>query len=310
MAKASDRTSVAVAICTYKRNDDLAILLRGLIACAERVKERAAIGVAVVDDTAEGGARGVAEAFADKFELGLRYCISGQQNISLARNLAIGAAMDMADWTAMTDDDCEPPAEWIEALLDVQARTGADAVTGRMIRRAPPGSPKWLDEEPFFDLGVEETADGGEVAAGATFNSMIRSAWLKDHPEIRFDPAFGVIGGEDMVFFRAARAAGLRIRYAADAFVYENESAARATLGYQLYIHYWHGNSAYHSMVESGAPRWRMAIHGVASLGRAAVRPAARLVRGRSPQLRYGLASVLHAAGKLAGLAGVRVKHR
>lgn len=310
MVKASDRTSVAVAICTYKRNEDLAVLLRALIACAERVRDRAAIGVAVIDDTAEGGARSVVEAFADKFELGLEYRISGKQNISLARNLAIGTAMDMADWTAMTDDDCEPPVEWIEALLDVQARTNADAVTGRMIRRAPPGSPKWLDDEPFFDLGVEETADGAELAAGATFNSMIRSAWLKAHPDIRFDPAFGVIGGEDMVFFRAAAAAGLSVRYAAAAFVYENESKARATLGYQLYIHYWHGNSAYHSMVESGSPRWRMAIHGMASLGRAAVRPASRLVRGRSPQLRYGLASVLHATGKLVGLAGVRVKHR
>lgn len=310
MVKSSDRTSVAVAICTYKRNQDLEVLLRALIVCASRVSDRAALGVVVVDDTASGEARGVAEQFADAFELGLQYRISGKQNISLARNLAIGTAIELADWTAMTDDDCETPPEWLEALLDVQSRTGADAVTGRMVRRAPPGSPRWITQEPFFDLGVEEREDETQVEVGATFNSMIASEWLRARPNIRFDPAFGVIGGEDMVFFRAARAAGLRIHYAAKAFVYENESPARATLGYQLYIHYWHGNSSYHSSIESGASRARMAVHGIASLVRAVARPLRQVAQGKAPQLRYGLASMMHASGKLIGLAGVRVKHR
>jgi succinoglycan biosynthesis protein ExoM len=139
---------------------------------------------------------------------------------------------------------------------------------------------------------------------------MIRSRWLLGHPAIRFDPAFGKIGGEDMVFYRAASAAGLEIRFAAGAYVYENEPAIRATLGYQLYIPYWHGNSAYLSAVESGIPRWRMVRHGVASFGRALMRPIGRLARGRSPQLRYGLAKVLHATGQLVGPLGVRVNHR
>ncbi len=310
MENGSGRTSVVIAICTYKRNDLLSILLQALIKCADRVKSRAAVGVVVVDDTASGNARVVADRFADKFELGLNYSISGQQNISLARNMAVNAAIRIAEWTVMTDDDCEPPEVWLEALLDSQHKTGADCISGRMVRRVPPGSPEWLTTEPFLELGVVEPADGAELEAGATFNAMIRSRWLLDRPGIRFDPAFGVIGGEDMVFFRAARAEGLKIRFAAASFVYENEPAERATFGYQLYIHYWHGNSAYLSSVKSGVPRGRMFIHGLASLCRAIFRPVRRLASGQTPQWRFGLASVLHALGKLAGSFGVHVKHR
>jgi hypothetical protein len=179
-----------------------------------------------------------------------------------------------------------------------------------MVRRVPEGSPRWITEQPFLELGVEELPDGGDMAAAATFNTMISNRWLKAHPDIRFDPDYGVIGGEDMVFFRAAKAAGLKIRFSEKAFVYENEPADRATFGYQLYVHFWHGNSAALACIESGMKRSRMFVHGSASLVRAFVRPAARVARGQAPQLRFGLAQVLHAIGKLLGTAGVRVDHR
>ena len=301
---------MAVAICTYKRNDFLTRLLSALLVCAERVRDRAAIGVAIVDDTAEGQARTVADAFADKFELGLQYRISGRQNISLARNMAIETAMEMGDWLVMTDDDCEPPPEWLESLLNLQQQTGGDAVTGRIVRRVPEGSPRWITEQPFLELGQEEPADGTEMTAAATFNSMMRSAWLRSHPEIRFKPELGVISGEDMVFFRACRAAGLNIRFSQKGFVYENEPADRATFAYQMYAYLWHGNSAYVASVMSGVPRWRMLMHGCASLARAVARPLARIARREPPQLRYCLALVLHATGKIVGTFGVRIDHR
>jgi len=307
---ADGRISIAIAICTYKRNDLLTRLLDALLICAGRVAARAVVGVVVVDDTKDGLARPVAEAFADRFELGLQYRISGQQNISLARNLAVETAMGIGDWVAMTDDDCEPPPQWLEALIDLQQRTGADAVTGRMVRRVPQGSPRWITAQPFLELGVEERADAAPMESAATFNSMLSSEWLKAHPEIRFDPAMGVIGGEDMVFFRAARAAGLAIRFSKNGFVYENEPADRATFGYQLYVYFWHGNSAALSCIESGMKPWRMFVHGGASLARAVARPAARLLRGGTPQLRFALAQVLHALGKMLGALGFRIDHR
>ena len=78
---APNRAKILAAICTYKRNDLLMRLLNALLHCAERVRGSAALGIVLVDDTADGLARPVADHFADKFELGVAYRISGRQNI-------------------------------------------------------------------------------------------------------------------------------------------------------------------------------------------------------------------------------------
>lgn len=305
-----ERATIAVAICTYNRQGPLAKLLEAIVACAARLGERGAVGVVVVDDSPDGNAREVVEHFRERFELGIHYRISGQQNISIARNLAIETAANLSEWIAMTDDDCEPVAEWLEALLEVQQRTDADAVTGTMVRRVPEGSPKWITDEPFLELGLTRTEDGAELPAGSTFNSMISSRWLQEHPKIRFKPALGVVGGEDMVFYRSAHAAGLKIHFSERGFVYENEPASRATLAYQLRCFFWHGNSSYITCVDNGVHPLRMFLHGANSMRKAAVRPLSRLLHGRRPQLRYGLASVLHALGQMSGPFGIRVNHK
>jgi succinoglycan biosynthesis protein ExoM len=310
MSTSPGRPTIAVAICTYQRNDMLTVLLKRLVECAAHLGSQAAVGVVLVDDSNDGQAEVVANAFAGRFELGLAYRRSGKQNISLARNLAIETACGMADWTAMTDDDCEPMVGWLSALLDTQAATGADAVTGTMVRRVPAGSPRWLTEEPFLSLGQSSPPDGSELTVAATFNSMISSRWLKDHPDNRFQPSLGVIGGEDMVFFRAAHAAGLRIRFSEKAVVHEDEPAARANLPYQLRLFLWHGNSSYVTSSLNGIAPRKLFLHGAKSLALALVYPIGRLARGQRPQLRYSAALTLHALGKLAGPLGVRIDHK
>jgi glycosyltransferase involved in cell wall biosynthesis len=299
-----------VAICTYNRNEALTACLDALLISASRLGERGGVGVVVVDDSTDGKASKVIERFKGRFERGVEYRFSGRQNISLARNLAIETASELADWVAMTDDDCEPAPEWLEGLVEAQQRTGADAVTGPMIRRVPPGSPTWLTDQPFLELGLAPPVDDTELTEASTFNSMISSRWLKEHPAIRFEPALGVIGGEDMVFYRSAHYAGLRIRYSKRASVYENEPASRATLAYQLRLFFWHGNSSYITSVRAGTRPSRMFLNGVNSMRKALWRPIARVSRGQRPQLLYCLASVLHATGKLIGPFGVKIDHR
>lgn len=309
MTKSTTCPTIAVVICTYKRNEALKTLLEALLVCGERVAKRAAVGVVVVDDTTEGNARTVVEQFEGRFELGLTYRISGRQNISLARNLAIETGSEIADWTAMIDDDCEPVPEWLVAMLDTQQETGADTVTGTMVRRMPAGSPKWLTTEPFLEYGLHGADDGAQVPLASTFNSMISSRWLKEHPTIRFQPDLGVTSGEDMVFYSSARAAGLKIHYSERAYVYENEPPSRATLSYQLRAFFWHGNSTYVTSVRNGAHPVRMFLHGANSMRKALSRPIIRLSRGEGPQMRYCLASALHATGIMIGVCGVRLNH-
>jgi len=165
-------------------------------------------------------------------------------------------------------------------------------------------------EEPFLELGADCPAEGAEMPTAFTNNCLISSQWLKSHKAIRFDPSLGRLGGEDMVFFRKARAAGLRIHYSELGYVYENEPASRATLRYQLRRFLWHGNSSYVSSVESGVRPWRMFKHGIGSFARGLARPIARLARGQTPQIRYCCASLLQSIGIMMGPFGVKVKHR
>lgn len=306
------RPAVVVSVCTFNRHEPLAVLLEALVANARQLAGQAAVGVVVVDDSADGNARGVVARFEGRFELGVHYRISGRQNIALARNLGLGVALGLADWIAMTDDDCEPVPHWLESLLEVQRRTNAGAVSGVLKRRVPPGSPRWLTEEPFLEagLGAEAIEDGAEMLVGATHNSLISAQWLRDHPGVRFDPEFGVTGGEDPVFYRTARAAGLRIHNSRRGVVYENEPPCRATLGYQLRLFFWLGNNSYITNVRRGIHPLRMVMHGVRLLATSLLRPVGKIVQGQFPHLRYALALALRGMGVVTGSLGVRVKHK
>ena len=303
------RTSVAVVICTYRRNGPLERLLVALERVSERASGVAEVGVVIVDDDEDGGAGEVADRFASAFPLGLRYERSGLRNISVARNKALAAGIEMADWVAMIDDDCLPVDEWIEALVEVQRRTGADAVTGACPTPAPPNAPTWLTSQPFLTDAVNGS-DGEEPEYGATKNTMLRSRWLVEHPDIRFERSLGRLGGEDTVFFYRARDAGLVHRFSSAASVAEMVPADRTTFRYNVRTRYWYGNSQYVTTTVTGrATRGRWVLRGSRRMAEALVSPLWRLARGRPPQWRWAAAEVACAAGMLAGLLGVRVNH-
>jgi glycosyltransferase involved in cell wall biosynthesis len=304
------RTSVAVAVCTCERNGPLAVLLDMLVENAARVTPRAAVGVVIVDDSRDGGARDVAARYEGRFELGLHYRVAGQQNISLARNLAVETAAGIAQWVAMTDDDCEPQRDWLERLLETQQRTAAHAVAGNYRRRAPAGAPPWLTDEPFLEIALMSPPEGAALNMAGTNNSLISAAWWKEHPQLRFDPSLGKAGGEDVVFYRTAYAAGLRIHAAPAAIVFEEQPPSRTTFRYQLWHFFWMGNSSFVTRrgTREASPA-RMVLQGGNHMRRALVRSLARVLRGRGPHARYCLASLLFGTGMMLGALGLRVSH-
>jgi succinoglycan biosynthesis protein ExoM len=306
----SEPVHVAVYVCTHRRNDALRSMLTALLRAAENAAPRACVAAVVIDDNPDGRASEVVDEFEGRFALGIHYRHSGEQNISVARNLGLETAAQLGEWVAMTDDDCEPDPTWISSYLDVQKRTGADAMTGPLVLRFPEGNPAWLYDQPFA-LGENEVYEDGRLMHVAqTHNSIISSAWLREHPDIRFEPGLGRLGGEDMVFYRRCVEAGMRIYYARDAVVHEIVGPERATLHYQLRTQFWLGNSEYVTNTQSGvATRARMAVRGARRLGEALQRPIGRLARREPPQWRWCLATVLRASGMLLGALGLRVDH-
>lgn len=304
------RATVMVCVGTYRRNEPLAVLIDSLIVSAAAAAEVAAVGLVVVDDNPDGSARSVADRYDGRFELGVHYRHVGRGNISLVRNCGLETGIGLADWVVLTDDDCETTSPWLTELVRAQQATDADTVTGPCIMRVPPGSPQWLQDQPFLNVGSIEFPDGAELEIAGTNNSLIRSAWLVAHPQHRFDPRLGVVGGEDMVFFRGAHDLGMRIRFAAGAVVYGNEPLARTTFRYRLHVGYWLGNTMAVTNQELGlATRPRLIARSAKILVDAAIRPAGRLARAKPPHLRFAITRAAQAVGMFLGAMGVRKAH-
>lgn len=300
---------VIVAICTYKRNEPLRTLLSAIIKVAATSCERAEVGVVVVDDNPDQRARAVVDDFQKVFALGIHYLTSGKGNISIARNIAIDAASERADWVAMVDDDCEPEPAWLCAYLDILEATGADCATGPMNLRVPAGSPTWLHRQPFFDDVRLDFANEAPMNLAATNNSIIRAAFLRSHPDIRFAPELGKLGGEDMVFYRAAHSAGLRINFAKMAGVWGNEPSDRATLRHQIMYRFWLGNSTFVTNNYFGESKARLFLRGGKMFAQALLRPVKRMLQLSSPQWRYCVASSARGIGLMTGALGFRKDH-
>jgi len=300
---------IIVAICTYKRNEPLRTLLSALLKVADATRERAMVGVVVVDDNPDQRARAVVDEFQASFALGCRYRTSGKGNISVARNIAVNTASEDSDWVAMIDDDCEPEPTWLCAYLDVIEATGADCATGPMNLRVPPNSPAWLKEQPFFDDVRLDFSDAAPMNLAATNNSMIRASFLRNHPEIRFKPEFGKLGGEDMIFYRTAHRSGLKIRFARHAGVWGNEPPDRATFRHQVMYRFWLGNSMFVTNRYFGDTRVRLFMRGSKMLLLALVRPISRMLQRERPQWRYCVASSAGAVGLISGVLGFKKEH-
>ena len=240
-------TSVGIAVCTHERNPLLERLLHSLEIAARRAGPTVDVGVVVVDDNPDGRARCVVEAFpVGSFSLGLHYRHTGSRNISVARNTGLEAALELGEWVGMVDDDEIATECWLEELVAVAQRTGAGAVTGPVLIEFPECGPRWLHDQPFATLFEPPPhGDGVTVPTCSTGNSIVRAEFLRENPRHRFRPELGETGGEDMVFYRGAIAAGLEARFAANAVCVQSQSGPRASYRGLLRICFWLGNSEF-----------------------------------------------------------------
>ncbi len=311
MSEATQTTSVAVYVCTYQRNEPLARLIDSVRLAAKHVQPEIEVALVVVDDNPDGRARSVVDQHNHGFIRGVHYRHSGAQNISIARNLGIETCLGLADWVAMADDDQGAVEEWLLSLFKTQRTHGADAVTGPVYLRYSSDSPRWLSNQPFHEILEAPTQpEGAKVHVCSTGNSMLSADFLRANPEIRFKDELGEVGGEDMVFYKEAVAAGLDARYSQAAVCYGEQPPERSNLRYQLRASMWMGNSEYLTNIESGsASRSRMLMRAAKRSGSYLSRFGKRIVSGKSPQVRFLLAGLAQTLGIVAGAAGLRIKH-
>ena len=293
---------VAVCVATYARPDGLARLLDGLAA----LHTDACVRVVVIDNDATGPSRAACEARAGHFALGLRYEVEARRGITYARNRSVEAAGADVDFIAMLDDDEVPDPGWLEALLRVQAKYDADIVAGPVIPYFPAPPSDWVRDGRFFARPRYET--GHTLPHAHTHNVLVRRGVFDTTG--RFDDRFALTGGEDLQFFRRAKAIGARIVWANDASVEEWIPASRANLGWLLRRAYRSGATL--GQVDLDRPDALVARPSrvVRGLGRmvqgALLTPVALVSHGRRVRLVRALQLIYRGAGMIAGVLGGR----
>ncbi len=238
---------VTIAICTYRRADQLAKALDGISRLTFPAGRLPALHVVVVDNAGESRARTVVDDFVARSGIAVAYAVELRRGISQARNTALDLVPADADFVAFIDDDETPSPRWLEALLTTQARTGAAVVCGPIRPEFAAAPPAWIVDGRFFvhprilDRSGPQPADGASIADARTGNVLIRTKEFRC-TGARFDESFGLTGGEDALFFRRLSAAGADMVWSPRAEVSELVAPARARFGYLVAEYFRCGN--------------------------------------------------------------------
>lgn len=288
--------NLAVCVATYRRPR----LLEGLITTLAPQLRAARADLVVVDNDPERSAeKTVRSAAAEGARI--RYEVEPRPGTPAARNRALDAAAD-AELVAFTDDDVRPVPGWLAALLDKQAATGADIVTGPVRYTFPSGEPAWAAGAHCF---VERAPSAPDPSSWPVTTNVLMRTGVVQRSGVRFNEAYGLGVGEDTEFFRRLGRAGATVAWAPDAIVDELVDADRATLRWALRRSYLVGSTS--ALIDRGfdpstrrtwttaAARWFW--WGTRGVG-------AGVVRRDPVGLVRGLSSVSRAAGILSGVVG------
>ena len=259
----TDELKVVVALATYHRPDELDRTLREVL---DQIEESALpIDVLVVDNDADASARGVVDALADR---GVRHVVEPAPGIAAARNRAIAESSDR-DVLIFIDDDEEPRAGWLIALLATYRSSGAAAVVGPVVSEFDGAVDPWIAAGGFFERRRLPT--GTTVQAAATNNLLLDLRKIRALG-LSFDERFGLSGGSDTLFTRTLTSAGQSIIWCDQAIVVDHVSQARATREWVTKRAMRYGNSWSRTSVALSASRMSAILARVEMSGRGVVR--------------------------------------
>ncbi len=230
--------SATVVICTYNRPD---MLPRAVRTARDQVLQTGfSAEILVVDNSRDANAHaGVEALMTEPGALPLRYISMPRPNISHARNA--GVAGSAGDYVVFLDDDewCAPG--WLGAMLTTAETTGADLVFGPVLPVFPDGLPQWdstgrslerrmaLPDGSFIGIHHDTSISGMWIG---TNNSLFRRRTCLDEAA-PFDPALGLVGGEDSDIFLRLWQRGRKLAWCAEGVVWEDIPASRITMTYR-----------------------------------------------------------------------------
>lgn len=184
----------SVCVATFKRPEMLRKLIQSLF--DQKQIDDIILEIIIVDNDVARSAKEIVAEFSDTSSISISYYEQSIQNISLTRNMALD--MSSGDYIAIIDDDETADNYWIRNLVDALIKFSADAVFGYVIPIFDPKISEWKKQREIYFLPLGKTGDSPLFYY--TTNCIIKADKVKKN-NLRFDPKYGLTGGEDSVFF-------------------------------------------------------------------------------------------------------------
>lgn len=221
--KESSKILVSVAMCTYKRDH----VVKTIDSVAKlHLNDEYKIEIIVVDNDPKTSARERVALSIQKYRhLKIKYISEPRKNISHARNACIENSS--GEWIAFIDDDEVADENWLSNLLISAHKYKADVVLGRVVPIYPESTPQWIIDGNFFQR--KRLPTGSELTSCGGGTTLLNAKALGS---LRFDPIFGLTGGEDVDLFHRVHLQGAKIIYSDEAFLYEPVEEKRLNFKY------------------------------------------------------------------------------
>lgn len=252
---------ISVIIPTFHRPE-------GALAAVRSVFEQTgapAFEVLLVDNDAGRSAEAAADTLAAESPVPFRYAVEPAAGVASARNTAV--ALARGAFIAFLDDDEVARPQWLAHLIATQAQTGADVVFGPIEARLPPGADQ---PHSYFKTFFSRLLEGPTRVVDKPYgcgNSLLRRETVL-HDPVPFNPATNETGGEDDLLWQDVRARGGTFAWAAEAWVWEDVPASRATWGYLTRRGFAYGHNTTAQLFEASQPQ---PVKGVVMMARGAV---------------------------------------
>ena len=234
---------LSVIICTYNRSRHLRNALDSL--AEQAMPGGLAWEIIVVDNNSTDDTQQVAESFADRSTVPVRYIRETNQGLSHARNRGIAEARGRN--LAFIDDDALVESGWAAAICGAFTSYNCDCVGGRIYLKPVKDMPSWLSKDLWgflacLDYGDEpfRVADHYIYGTNMAFTRDILDQVGCFNPDLG-RTGYLPIGGEETDLVDRIKAAGGIVYYEPAAVVQHVTEEYKLEKSYFLSLHYYEG---------------------------------------------------------------------
>jgi succinoglycan biosynthesis protein ExoM len=301
---------LTIAVLTFRRADDLAQVLPLLDEQANRNgSPELAIRILVVDNDPAGSAADQVRSIATGAKTPIDYVNETTPGISAARNRALSESI-ASRLLVFIDDDERPSKDWLALLLESWRRTAAAAVVGPVISEYEVEPSAWVIAGGYF---VRRRLPTGTLVQVAGTNNLLLDLEFVRARDIRFDPAFGLSGGEDTMFTRQLVREGGSIVWCDEAIVVDFVPAERTSRRWVVLRALSSGNAWSITSVKLASSvsartgtRLRLTGRGGIRVAGGGVRMLAGVVLRRTDLRARGVRTLARGAGMVSGAWGYK----